>query len=1643
MSYRSNEPSVKTTEEALKRPAFELPLRITLLYLLFGGLWILLSDRILFLLVSQDEIVTTYQTLKGWFFILVSGSLLYIMMRTLYARDRKAQERTAWLASFPERNPNPIVEIDSAGAVFYMNPTSAARFPDLRALGFKHPWLAGLESEIIRFQDREIRELHREVQIGEVWYSQPVYYVPETSRLRIYGADITERKRAERRTAQMKRLYATLSQVNQAIVRTKSRGELYQTICDVSVQVGEFSLAWIGLLDDATGDVRPAAVNGLDVNHWPFPIANVQTGPLSEGLIAQALRTSSVLTSGDRQSDERLQVMHAQFHQFDFYSSAVVPFISRGRATGVLLLLSREAGLFRDVDEVSLLDEMGLDISFALDTMDHEEERRRIEEALQLANARFQRMIDANIVGIVSADASGRILFANDYYLKVLQVTRQDFLAGKVDWRRFTPPEWLPADEKAFQELKERGVCEPYEKEYIRSDGTRVSVYIVDAMLPGPDGQIIAFVVDITARKQAEEHIRYQAGLLENVSDAIIATDIGARIRSWNSAATEMYGWSAEEVIGKPVDDFLHTVYEAGMSSKEVLQAFLQQGLWRGEVTQERKDHTKITVFASVSLMRDPAGNPDGMVAVNRDITERRQAEEALRASEERFRLLFENNHTVMMLIDPVSGAIRSANQAAVDFYGYSISKLCGMNINEINQLSPEEVYAERMRALREERNYFKFQHCLCSGEIRFVEVHSAPVEIDGSTLLFSIVHDITERQRLEEERQARSHQLAALLDASHTLTESLNLGEVLQKIVDKAATVLNVETAAIYLVQGEHLYLGASSPPPSVELPENLRRATLADHPHLAEALSTGRLILLPDTDAAVLTTAEGRVCHALGLRTIIYVPLTAGKETAGILILGSVGKPRQYSKDEEDVARALGNHAALALANARLYQDVSLHLKELEGQITERKQAQEQLHLVVESAPNAIMLVSSNGRLRLVNAQVENYFGYDRTELIGMDINELIPHRFRSQHRVQLAEFLKSPHPRPMGTGRDLYGLRKDGTEFPAEIGITPLDSLDESLVMVTIIDITPRKQAEEELKRHINYLTGLREVDQAIASSFDIRLSLNILVTRAVPLLKVDAATILLLDPIMNTLQLATGHGFRTNIPYATSVRLSESYAGRAVMERRMLKLPNLTYEPNHLFRTGFLKEENIVSYYGVPLIVKGKVVGVMEVFNRTPVERDQEWFDFLNSLAGQAAIAIDNARLWDQVQRHARDLELRVAERTAALNHTNAELEHANRAKDEFLANMSHELRTPLNSILGISESLLEQRRDPLTDYQARSLQIIESSGRHLLELINDILDLSKIEAGKFDYYPQLVELDALCRSSLAFVKSQAARKMIALTYDNETSVANITADPRRLKQVLVNLLSNAVKFTPENGCVTLHVHVDEEQAFVEFAVTDNGIGIAPQDLKLLFQPFVQVDSKLNRQFEGTGLGLSLVEKLTDLHGGSVHVESQVGTGSRFTVRLPWENKKKVDEVERVTLLDRIEKPAVPATAHPESRVVLLAEDNMASILTIGEYLKSHGYRLVEAHDGLEAIEKTEVHDPSIILMDIQMPVLDGLEAMRRLRTNPRFANIPIISLTALAMPGDRERCLEAGANEYLTKPVRLKLLKQTIENLLQG
>jgi CheY-like chemotaxis protein len=522
----------------------------------------------------------------------------------------------------------------------------------------------------------------------------------------------------------------------------------------------------------------------------------------------------------------------------------------------------------------------------------------------------------------------------------------------------------------------------------------------------------------------------------------------------------------------------------------------------------------------------------------------------------------------------------------------------------------------------------------------------------------------------------------------------------------------------------------------------------------------------------------------------------------------------------------------------------------------------------------------------------------------------------------------------------------------------------------------------------------------------------------------------------------------------------------------------------------------------------------------------------------------------------------------------LSAANAELARTAMLKDEFLASMSHELRTPLNAVLGLSEALQEEVYGPLNDRQRRSLHSIAESGRHLLELINDILDLAKIGAGKLELNVEPTSIEMLCQASLRLIKQIAHTKQLSVTVKIDPAVTLLNVDARRVKQVLVNLLSNAVKFTPKGGSIGLEVVGDTARQAVDLTVWDTGIGIAQEQMSQLFQPFVQLDSRLARQYEGTGLGLALVYRMVELHGGSITVTSEIGHGSRFTVALPWhtpnvdaqasapttanaftgalaincttirraliveDSPTTADQITRylhelaiesstvcngaevitlaiaeqpdliildvqlpdmpgwdvltrlkdephtrdipvviVSVIDErarglalgaaeyLVKPVVRAdlqrilsllapapheSGMPLSHVVnslargvplpvvLLAEDNEANITMMSDYLGMSGYQLLVARNGAEAIARARESRPAILLMDIQMPGMDGLEATRRIRSMAELVNLPIIALTALAMPGDRERCLAAGANDYLSKPVSLRKLALLIE-----
>lgn len=396
--------------------------------------------------------------------------------------------------------------------------------------------------------------------------------------------------------------------------------------------------------------------------------------------------------------------------------------------------------------------------------------------------------------------------------------------------------------------------------------------------------------------------------------------------------------------------------------------------------------------------------------------------------------------------------------------------------------------------------------------------------------------------------------------------------------------------------------------------------------------------------------------------------------------------------------------------------------------------------------------------------------------------------------------------------------------------------------------------------------------------------------------------------------------------------------------------------------------------------------------------------------------------------------------RVDDRTAALRAANVQLIHALQIRDEFMSNVSHELRTPLTAILAFTDLLQRQLYGPLNVRQAKAVSNVKDSAQHLLELINNILDISKIESGALALNIGAVDVKRLFQDSLHAIENVASNKNLTVNTYFDNQVSTIPADALRLKQALTNLLSNAVKFTPEGGAIGLEVHGDIQTDVVRFTVWDTGIGIAADDFSRIFKPFIQLDHSLTREYEGSGLGLALVEYLVEMHGGAIIVESEIGKGSRFTISLPW-SKPKSNQETKVDAVPEIVPLPVTSPSPAAQPLILVAEDNPFNREALCDLLHTEGFRTITAPDGAAAIRATREQHPDLILMDIQMPGMDGLETTRRIRADTELKDTPVIAVTALAMPGDRDRCLAAGANRYVSKPIDADRLLNLIGELL--
>lgn len=410
-------------------------------------------------------------------------------------------------------------------------------------------------------------------------------------------------------------------------------------------------------------------------------------------------------------------------------------------------------------------------------------------------------------------------------------------------------------------------------------------------------------------------------------------------------------------------------------------------------------------------------------------------------------------------------------------------------------------------------------------------------------------------------------------------------------------------------------------------------------------------------------------------------------------------------------------------------------------------------------------------------------------------------------------------------------------------------------------------------QELARSVEELKALGEVSQAVSSTLDLETVLSSIVRHAVQLSKADAGTIYEFDEVDRVFLPRINYGVSKEfIEALRESRLhvgDETVIGQAAIKRSPYQIPDLENVPD--YPLPYVKQEGFRAVLAVPFLREDRLIGGLIVRRRARGEFSPQVLDLLQTFAAQSVLAIHNARLFREIEEKRREIEI------------------VNKHKSEFLANMSHELRTPLNAIIGFSEALLEKMFGDINEKQEDYLKDIHSSGQHLLSLINDILDLAKVEAGRMELDLRTFDLPAAIDNALTLIRERAMRHGIGLSVEVDSRLGELNADERKLKQILLNLLSNAVKFTPEGG--KIKVSACQIPDMVEIAVSDTGIGIALKDQATVFEEFKQVGSDYTRKAEGTGLGLALTRKLVELHGGTIRLESEPGKGSTFSFTLP--------------------------------------------------------------------------------------------------------------------------------------------------------
>ncbi|MBE9033201.1 PAS domain S-box protein [filamentous cyanobacterium LEGE 11480] len=1439
--------------------------------------------------------------------------------------------------------------------------------------------------------------------------------------------------------------FAALLNSAQSLVETLQLDTLLQQLTQMILQNSGADRCAV-IQPDPTGTWQiQAMATPTQINLAPELLAGNDSVPIQ--LIQYVRNTQEALVLHDHHFN--LPFVDDYLNQAQPQSVLCLPILRKSTLIGVLYLQHQSTANIFSQERILIVNFLCHQAAIALENARLHAQVQAESYRLETSQQRLEQIIQQIPVAVIEWDAEFKFKTWNPAAESIF-----GYSADEISGQPFH--QIIPEEEQAYVDaVANQTVGQSRSSHAINAnltkDGQRITCEWFNAPILNADGELLSGVsiaVDITGRQQLEQQQQQLTAILEATSDYIGSASVDGKIIWQNKQLRQL----------RPDLDAQHHVFDChpqwvnDLFASQVFTAAIQNGTWSGESALLDSTGAEIPVSQVIIAHKAADGTITNFSTIMRDIRDRKALERELEFS--KFALEHVSDCLYCIAVD---GQLVNVNQAACQRLGYTHTELYAKSIFEIEVALEPSLWPDYWQDLKRQRSAtIESLHRSKSGEIFPVEIVATYLEFDGQEYNFAIARDTSERSRLALARQQT--------EAALQLSEARAMA-----FFDQAAVgFIEVDIKSHKCVRANALFCEMTGYT-SAELSE-LTVAEITYSEDLLESMQAMKRLYCGQVDSLTL---EKRYCRKDGTifwaNTTIY--LIRVQDGEAIYSVGLVQDISERKRLEVERQRA---EAALQLSEARA------------------------LATFAQAAVGIVESDIQTGKISRVNHYFSIMMGYTTEELQALSVDDIT----HPDDRLIAQDLLGHLYDQDIDsfTVEKRY-LRQDQSYFWASMTVSLIQVPGEAIqrCLSVIQDISDRKAAEAALSRTqfalentaigifwINQDGQFTDVNEAACDrlGYDVEELKAMFVWDITPTFSaVDWSDYwqALSHDIYERLE--TFHQAKNRKIYPVEITSNYlEYGGvgcifaqvQDISERKQAEKTLLFTQysvDNAADCTLWIQSDGLISYANqAASMMHGydrEALMSMSIFDLNPNISYEFWCAHWQDIKQSGNVILEShhrnqagdifpveivvnffefegeeynfARVRDISDRKAAEAQQQQMNERLAM--TNRELTRATQLKDEFLANMSHELRTPLNAVLGMCELLQEELYGPLNAHQMKSIGTIARSGEHLLALINDVLDVSKISVGQVDLDLTSVEVQRLCEACSMLVKQQAYKQELQLEVVIEPDIHLIAADERRLLQAIVNLLSNAVKFTPERGCVTLDVtrqsNVENHPGeWICFAVKDTGIGIASTDYDRLFQPFIQVDSRLNRKYEGTGLGLTLVKQITEMHGGFITVKSEVGRGSCFALYLP-------DVALPLSLMGAVS-PSVSQLSHadvgPTSQefLILLAEDNEANILTISAYLEALGYDLVVAHNGREAITMARTMSIDLILMDIQMPEMDGLEAIRQIRQTPLTAEVPIIALTALAMEGDREKCLAAGADDYVSKPIKLKQLATMVQ-----